>query len=72
MSETLRLLLLLAGVGLVIYGAWLAWPPAGLVLAGCALMRVATYRVSAMSAAAAAARGAGAASGRVSDAPAGR
>jgi hypothetical protein len=39
--STLMTIIFLAGVALVAYGAWLAWPPAGFVVAGAALAWIA-------------------------------
>lgn len=33
----------LAGVGLLAYGAWLAWPPAGFIVAGALLLADAAW-----------------------------
>lgn len=39
-TEALMLLMLVAGVALLAAGAWLAWPPAGLLVAGAFLVLI--------------------------------
>lgn len=38
MTTLLLTVMLAVGVALVSYGAWLAWPPAGFIVAGAALV----------------------------------
>ncbi|HTK34560.1 MAG TPA: hypothetical protein VL358_04630 [Caulobacteraceae bacterium] len=42
-AEIIRSALAVVGVGLVGYGSWLAWPPAGFLLVGAMLLAASVY-----------------------------